>query len=447
MSKDHVYVSRREWDAMKTRVKTREAYVIRREEEARRIKELAACRRREAAKIRETHEARVRQSVARLRNAFQASVERVKDRISAEMRQRAESVERQIGEMLAGLNDSKVRISSLEQRINQVAETYNEVFQEFSRSEGDQKRRAELVLEEVARLIQAMEELSPERFIPAEYATLTAQRDSIRINIANGDNQAAMLVSQSSVLQATRTLARLQLLNERFSQRSLAVRERASALRERIDRLASEEGVLNFEFDGVMQEFDYNIDFWSGGRFGELVREFGTLENLLNSDEIGLEQLEQISESLEVLEQNITVCDEMAREERCAALAAADTVTRIHDGLSNGGWQLEESGYESGDERNPYTLNYSDSSGNMVSVVVTPSSPEGSEIFVEAFSDDDVMVEMAKDGVHALLTEQGIDIEAQEESDDCHLYPDPQSFTRIALEEARASLERRRRKA
>jgi len=444
MSRDHTYVSRREWEAMKARVASAEAYILRRQEEASRIAALAASRRREAADIRATHQARVQQSVAQLRNAFQANVNRVKDQLTTELRSQAGALEGEIADMFTQINDTKVRISSMESRISQVAETYNAVFQELARSESDKERRAELVAAEVEHLILAMEGLSPERFVPTEYATLIAQRDNIRANITRGDSQAAIMVSQNSVIQGTQTLARLQLLNERFSQRVLEIKERASALRERIERFTSESGALSFEFNGVMQEFDYNIDFWSNGRFGELVGEFESLESLLNGDEIGLEQLEQIGQSLEVLDQNISVCDEMAREERCAALATADTVMRIHAGLNNSGWHLEESGYESDDERNPYTMNFDDGDGNTVSIVVSPSSPEGSEIFVEAFSDNEAMVEMTKDGVNALLEDQDITIEDTERSSDCHLYPDPQAFTQSALEEAREALEQRR---
>lgn len=444
MSRDHTLVSRREWDAMRSRVASAEAYIIRRREEARRIADLAASRRREAADIRANHQMRVQQSVARLRHDFQANVDRVMSRISEDMRRQVGSFEQQIEDMLADISDSKTHISSLEQRINQVAETYNEVFQEIARSEGDQKRRAGLVEAEVERLIQAMEGLSPERFVPTEYANLMAQRDAIRTNIANDNNQAAMLVSQNSVLQATRTLARLQLLNERFSQRARDIRDRAATLRERIDRFLSETGALNFEFNGAMREFDYNIDFWSNGSFREIVGDFEHIESRLNEETLGLEQLEQLGQSLEIIDQNLSACDEKAREERCAALATADTVMRIHAGLNNSGWCLEESGYESDDERNPYTMNFRDGGGNTVSVVVSPSSPQGPEIFVEAFSDSQAMVEMTKDGVHALLEEQDINIEEREGSDDCHLYPDPESFTQIALEEARASMEQRR---
>ena len=436
MSANHTQVDCDEWREINRSIATTEAYVINREEEVRRIEEVTARRRREIADVHAVHQARVRQSVARLRNAFQVNVDRLKDRISAEVRQQTGSFGHQIEGLLTEINDSKTRISSLEHRIHQVAETYNEVFQEFASAEGNQMRRAELELAEVEQLIQAMEELSPERFVPTEYANLISLRESVRADIAAGDSQAALIVSQNSVLQATQTLARLQLLNERFSQRSLEIKERTSALRERIERFASEAGVLRFETECVMQEIDYDIDFWSNGRFGEIVEDFERLEGLLDDDKIGLEQLEQIGQSLEILDHNLSVCDEMARKERSAALGAEDTATRIYSGLSNAGWHLEDSGYASEDERNPHTSHYVGPNGDRVSIVVVPSSSAGAEIIMEAFSDDPGMVELTKDGVHAMLEGQGITIGSREERDDCHLYPDPQSFTQAALEEA-----------
>jgi len=203
MSADHTLVECSEWDEMNRSIAEAEAYVINREDEARRIAALTERLRRETADIHATHQARVQQSVAQLRNAFQVNVDRVKDRISAEMRQQAGSFDHQIEGMLTEINDSKTRISSLEQRINQVAETYNEVFQALVSSEGNHMRRAEQVLGEVEQLIRAIEELNPERFVPAEYATLISLRESIRADIAEGDSQAALIVSLHSVLQAT----------------------------------------------------------------------------------------------------------------------------------------------------------------------------------------------------------------------------------------------------
>jgi len=211
-------------------------------------------------------------------------------------------------------------------------------------------------------------------------------------------------------------------------------------VRERIERFASEAGVLSFEVDRVTQEIDYDIDFWSHGRFGEIAGDFEQLESFLNDDKIGLEQLEQIGQSLEIIDHNLSVCDEMAREERSAALIAEDTAIRIYNGLSDAGWNLEDSGYASEDERNPHTSHYVGPNGDRVSIVVVPSSSDGAEIIMEAFSDNPGMVERTKDGVHAMLEEQGIDIGHREGRDDCYLYPDPQSFTQMALEE----VERRR---
>lgn len=444
MSSNHTLVSVREWNEKQRRIAATEAYIINRQEEVRRIAELIQERRREIETIRQSNQAAIQQSVATLENMFNENVALVRGRINTQLRTQTDSFGSQLQGLHSELRNTESRLSAFDQRINTLATTFNDVFQEYAEQEQNSSGRANVILNEIESLIGLIEQLNPQQFYPAEYATLISLRESIRANINAGDYQAAILVSQNSVLQATSLLARLQLANEQYSMRINAIRENVTGMRQRIETLSSKDGVLTTEIDGLVEEYDYDISFWSNGKFDTIVQEFCRLENCLYNENLTMGQLNQIAESFNVLDDNITVCDSNARQERISALIAADAALRLHNGLVNSNWNLEESGYKDGDERNPYIMSYTDAAGNTVSFVVSPEEINEPRIAMEVFSDDKELAELTKDGIHEVLEDEGLTIEGREQRDDCHLNPNSETFIENAVAEAQEVLEERR---
>ena len=443
MSSIYTLVSVREWEAMQRRIASTEAYVINRHEEVTRINELINTRRREIDLIHQANQRAIEQSVSALTEMFNENVGEVRGRINSQLRSQADAFGSEIQELRNELANSSARLSEFDRRIDALASTYNEVFQEYSNQEHSSNVRANMILNEIDRLMQLINDLSPQRFSPVEYATLVSLRESIQTNLNSEDYQAAILVSQNSIIQATRLLARLQLMNDQYNTLSNTIRESAIRTQQRIEELSSKDGVLTAEINGVTQEYDYDVSFWSHGTFDTLVNDFNRLQDMIDSN-LTLEQLSQVGLDINELYENITICDANARRERVGALIAADAALRLHNGLSNSNWTLETSGYVDNDEREPYTMTYIGSAGNTVSVVISPESPESPGIYMEVFSDDDVLASMTKDGIYASLENEGLTIASRERRDDCHLNPDPETFIGNAVEEAQESLEHRR---
>ena len=443
MSSNHTRVLNSEWEAMQHRIASTEAYVINRQAEATRIANLIESRRREIESIHQANQRAIQQSVSALTEMFNESAGVVRGRINTQLRTQADAFGSELQGIRNELANTSARLSVFDRRIDALATTYNDIFQEYANQEQSSNARANLVLNEIDRLLQLIDELSPQRFSPVEYANLVSLRESIRVNLNAGDNQAATLVSQNSILQATRLLARLQLMNDQYNTQVNAIRENATRTQRRIEELSSKDGVLTAEIGGVIEEYDYDISFWSHGTFDSLVSEFHRLQNLLDGN-LTLEQLNQVGADLDQLGENIAICDANARHERTGALIAADAALRLHNGLSNSNWNLETSGYVADDEREPYAMTYTDAAGNTVSVVISPESPEAPGIFMEVFSDDEELASMTKDGIHASLEDEGLTIASREQRDDCHLNPDSETFIDNAVAEARETLEQRR---
>lgn len=436
MSSNHTLVSVKEWNEMNQRIASTEAYVIGKEEEAARIMRIVEQRRREAETLYRENQVLIDRSVAELTNMFNEAAGAVRGRINTQLRTQSDCFGTEIQGMHAEIANAASRLSDFNARIDTLANTYSDIFHELHSGEQSSSLRAESKLNELDSLINLIDPLDPQRFLPDEYASLTSLRESIRVNLNSGDSQAAIIVSQNSISQAIRLLARLQLINEQYNARERTVMDNVIRLQRRIDELASPDGVLRAEIDGEMQEFEYDISFWSRGSFDSIVADFNNLQELLGNRP-NLEQLDRIGSNIDILNDNLTVCDADARRNRVSALVAEDAAYRLHNGLSNTNWNLESSGFVSDDEREPYTMTYTDATGNTVSVVIAPTSPESPEIMMEVFSENEELAALTKDGIHASLEDEGLTIDSRVQRDDCHLNPDPETFIQNAVGEAR----------
>ena len=442
MSSNHTRVLNSEWVEMQERIASTNAYVINRQAEAARIANLIESRRRDIESIHQANQAAIQRSVSALTEMFNERVNMVHGQINAQLQTQANTFDSQLQGIRNQLANTSERLSVFDIRINELARTYNDIFQEYSNQVQSSNDKANLVLNEIDHLLQLIDELSPQHFSPAAYANLVSLRESIQTNLNVGDYQAAILVSQNSISQAMRLLVSLQLMNDQYNTQVNTIRENAMRTQRRIEELSSTDGVLTVEIGGVTQEYDYDISFWSHRTFDSLVEEFHELQNLLDGD-LTLQQLNQIGANLDQLSDNIARCDANARRERTSALIAADAASRLHQALCDTSWGLVSSGYVSEDERNPFVMEYI-TNGNKVSFVVAPESVNSPGIFMEVFSDNEVLANITKDGIHATLEDAGLKIGSREQRDDCCLNPDSETFINNAVAEACETLELRR---
>ena len=152
---------------------------------------------------------------------------------------------------------------------------------------------------------------------------------------------------------------------------------------------------------------------------------------------VSISDAERLRNELLQLSDALDVCDRQARQELIASAHVCQTAETLHDGLSSSGWELTESGFQNDDDRSPYVMQYHDTAGNNVSVVVAPGeSAEKPDFFFEVFSDNPVFADSAKRGIHASLAANGVQIERAEERNDCHKNPTPADFVRNSVREA-----------
>ncbi len=436
MSSNHVYVSRREWEEMRNRVANPRAYVINEETELRRLQELEQRRRREIERIQLVNQRAVEQSLENLvRNARNQNISANRE-IRSRLQDRRQDFQRQMESMIHQIRNLSGRLDETDRRVDTLARDFNAQFQNITAQISQRRDRAEAICQELDNFLDQIRILNPEKFLPGQFASLSAIRASLEANIQAGDYQAAILLSQNSILTASRMLSQLVIMNENYNQQLFQTQNDAQSLAARLDAFASSHGVLAVEANGQSQELEYDIGYWSNGRFEQINRQFQTLQTAVQSGQLSQQDLVRARQEIARLEQILDQCDQQARGELAGAVFVEDTASQLYETLTERGWMLEDSGFHGDDARNPYTMQYEDGNGSTVSVVVSRgATPEKPVYAIEVFSDDTYRAETIKEGVHRSVSDQGLRIQGITRRNDCRQNPTPQAFQQNMVRE------------
>lgn len=429
MSSNHTYVSQREWQAMQQRVASVDAYVISREEEAKRLRAEAEQMRREIQQIQTVNRQAVDQAVQDLSNSYRIALQGAKDRFSSRLTSEGSNFQGQIQSLLNQVRELSGHLNLADSRIESMARQYADAFQNLAAQKEQGRERALLIQQEMDQFLNRIRALNPERFMPVQYSALETMYASLAANIRSGDYQAASVVAQNGILSASRMMTQLILLNEEYNRQLFRAQSAAAELREQIHRMDSKDGVLRVEMNGQMEDFEYDIAHWSGGTYGNLCRQFNQICNDIESGRMNTQELIQAQNSLHQLGLQLHQCDQNARNRLAGSIFVEDTATRLYNTLTERGWSLTESGFHQEDDRNPFTMQYDDGFGSNVSIVVSRGANVTEPVYsMEVFGMDEYRATEIKEGVHAAVRQEGLEVRGIERRNDCHLNPNPQAF-------------------
>lgn len=431
-----------EWAAIQQSISDTNNYVARRQAEAERIRRQVEERNREIAAIQAANERAIRGAVNTLESTYDGILRQLYDQTTEEVSRQNEQFSSEIESLLADAKDRERRISDLNSRVEQIAQNVNDAFTTMSERRASQQERACAMSQSLHDLLERIGQLNPNVFVPSGYARLQAMVNGLDANLRSGDYSAANILSQNGILDATRLLGELSVSNSRVNVILQDVRTNAARLEERFGVLGSAaDGAVTVEIGEETYEYDYDIAHWSHGYYDTLRTRFSQIQDALRQTQntpILILDAERLRDELLQLSDALDVCDQQARQELIASAHVCQTAETLHNGLSSSGWELAESGFQNDDDRSPYVMQYHDTAGNNVSVVVAPGeSAEKPDFFFEVFSDNPVFADSAKRGIHASLAANGIQIEHAEERNDCQQNPTPADFVRNTVREAR----------
>ena len=437
MSSNHTRMSKREWNQLQQEVNSGEASIKHTKEEIAQIQNQIQNIIAQA----EVERVAARNLVTAAANALQAnfasSLTAVGAGLSGALGASAADFSHELNDLRSAVAAAGARVSSLGARIDSFATAYQQAIDAEIRSNISARDQAHSAMSAVDALIAQIETLNPGQFVAPEYAGLTALRAVMASNMDSGDYEAALASAQMGILNASRTLTRLILLNDEFN----ALRERARTLaadiNARILDLSAAGTTISVPYRGSDLELDYDISHWTRGLFDVVRSDFDRLNGEISTAH-NAQQLESIISALNTCADNLTRVDRMGRSDRAGEVIVEDVAVTLNNALTEIGRDLEGSGFHNDDMRDPYHMTYSDGAGNTISVVIAPVNPEHPMISVEAFGSDPNVVADLKNGLLSELQNRGIDLLRVSQSNDCSQNTDPEAFIgRITAEAVR----------
>jgi hypothetical protein len=299
---------------------------------------------------------------------------------------------------------------------------------------------------ELQGLVSTSGALRPSKFEPRDFAALSEQLNRAQESFEQGHYQASIAIGQVRLTDAARLLERLAVRNAIFNENARSAGLRLSNLANRIALLDdSVKPVIAYTIDGTDYQLPFNLDYWTRGRFSQLRQEYGRLSQALeaaisdsHSDENALLDIER---QVAALSTQLDLLETTGREELLRSQSVGGMAIRIHSALIDQGWQLTNSGYVQEDNRQPYTLRYTDTAGNEVALLIASAGSEGQsgEIAIEAFTPDganSVYTDDVKNSFQDSLLAAGMLPERVERHSDCASNSNAETFIRRAAEEA-----------
>ena len=437
MSSNHTRVDREEWREMQRQVYHLESYIMRNETQLHAyITQHFEALERIRQEIAE-HTRVVEQSIANLAGAYNTNLQQVRGMVQDQMDQANADFQQQLTDLMESVTQVSSRLGQTNSRLDAMASSYQAIFQQRLAQEESRQRRAEMTLEELDRLLAQLEPLQPQRHRPVDYATVQTMRNAVSQNISGGDYQAALTVSQNGVMRVSRLLGQLAMDNDAYNRQVEAVRTEAANLQDRVNRLADPDGVLSVTVQEQRQEFEYDIEYWSGGEFSRLQSELNQLQSRLTAEDLTPAEVSRLWEQVNQLQDRLDQCDHQARGALAGSVFVEETADRLRQVLEDRGWEATLDEHHEEDARAPYTMELDDGSGNIVSLVVSRGVREEEPIYsLEVYSDDEYRAAEIKDGIHSAMEDGDFTLGNVEHRNDCHLNPDPETFRQNMVQEA-----------
>lgn len=356
----------------------------------------------------------------------------------------------QIHDLRRSVKDISFRASEASETVDRLASDFSKAVTALLGNETQEEKRAKQTVEELDKLIEKLRALQPAGETLSALISIEGMRQSAANCISTGDFQAALIITQGSIMTASRALINAIVQRERSDAELEKIHDGFSSLQSRVRQLASKEGSLSYKIGEETFECAYDVDYWSHGLFGEISKqtdELGDRIQKAGKTTATPEFLRDLALRVETLGLRLEACDMEARQDLAGTLALENTVQKLYFGLEERGWTIDSSGHQDDDVRKPYAMTCTDSAGNVISIVGAGGErPETPSFFYEAFADNVGMAALVKESVAATLQTEGIDIESDIERSDCASISSPDDFIKQVSRETKQLSALRREK-
>lgn len=443
MSSTDTLVCKDKWERMKKKIVDNEAFIVDSEATIKKLNDLALHRQKKTEDYAKMAKDSLDKSTVALADMYDSKVKDLVSKKVAVMAMDHASFAQELEEVRSKAQATDVKVADLDKKINAVVAAYQGIIEDYAKTIADLADRTSFEINALNELCAQIQDLHPARFAADEYNTLVNAAANINTNVGNKNYEAALMQAQHSVAEATTLLVNLLAMNESYNAKYSGTRANLDELMNEIAAFSAKEATLNV----FGENYKYDIDYWSFGKFSKLCSEVEKLNAALEGNQLNLDDLLQMDESIAVLAHNLDVIDNAARFERGCAIVIEDKKNELLQEMQETGWKLVSGKYEEDDERNPYIAEFEDGSGNRVSVVIksedSKTAETSSEVFVEDM-DDTEHIERIKEYTEEALRGKNNQSAHTYVNDDCEENTDSDTFIANTMSNAMEALAERR---
>lgn len=436
MSEDHVYKEEQELTDALESARMNNAFVANANEQMAALRRQIADDKKAAARLAKEGLGLSADALNTFVNNFNSMMNTTAATMTAGLSHTTADFAANLNNLRSRMQNTDARITAADSSVTALAQAFHDVFRAVNDANGSKKARAEQIAARMEQMLADARDLHPERFAAeaADYNTLAGQLRGAKDSIANGDYDAALIVTQSSIYNATSLLVRMGLLSQQYETRLEQARVASADLTERIGCLKEPGGRLNYTMDGQRFQQEYDITYWNGEKFGAICSRHEEVVRQLKDPALTANRLAALEAELERLEADLTACDNEGRERMVASDSVWNTAEQIYDVLEERGWEAQDSGYVNDDPREPVEIVMTRGS-DTISVVVTDDPKTRQPGFVlDIHTKDPVAAAAEKQGVYHQLMGDGMPIKEIKHGNTCHA---PEVFRQNTIDRIR----------
>ena len=337
-------------------------------------------------------------------------VEKIDSKISKELRQNEQSLREEMSKQLENINKKSVQQESNLKRLDQKVET---LIEEIEAREANKRSQATSWLIETSHALEVIKSYRHEKFSPGRLEDLHNRNALAQSNFENGVYEASISSAQAIWQDAKKLQKELdekEQVWKGYFEASLQINTELLATCS-----AQETLELAFDVDDDSKSLMVDIDYWCDGALSQVKDEALKVQKELQSPQaLDIEDLkERIKRSHRLKDQALQLTQK-AKEAIILSQLRSDMASDIVEALDESGFELEESCFDSEDDRRSLHLKLTNRTGDEIVTIISPVGSRDNKLDIHFFDkdSDENFKKTRLNSIFERLSESGVDCDA-----------------------------------
>ncbi|MDQ3799320.1 MAG: hypothetical protein M3384_07720 [Acidobacteriota bacterium] len=213
--------------------------------------------------------------------------------------------------------------------------------------------------------------LQHERFAPGKWQRISMRVEQAEDNLRQGASEAALGGAQNCYLDLIELRAEVLYQEQLFEQAFMQALQAVKSLLAEVE--AHQEATV---YPQGENEFNFKVNFWSGGKLEQVSGGLNAIERRLESEKetLSIEQVQALEKDADALRAKMLEAVETAKIAIINSQACYNVSQVVEEILAQQGYEVADGVYEGEDQRGAYGLKMKNRGGDEVVTLITPSA-------------------------------------------------------------------------